>query len=344
MLNIYNYTAPIRQGAPVEQVQLNDVSESVENNSAAKKQGSLGVDINSLLQFSAKARQVELANTIPPTSEENIDERHLARQQLVGSVNGLAQSGVSFSSEQKQELNSSFFALYSSQPSGSVDISSKARATISDAEIWDLISNNITKIGDNYLGVYENVVAIYTEFYQKFSDVLSKMGGWLLPGKDGNTVKLDVTSLNAALETMINKYNQPGKDTILFPAQTDNNIKGVSRAEAEQWLKDLNLPDSCLKQVGSSFVVIVDLTPLNTMRSDLNTLGAAGSDGQLELDNAKYQAWQSGFKAQEENLKTTLQTLTQKYSNANSLYDNLVKILSSTISSTLETAKSFLQG
>ncbi|EPB7318004.1 IpaD/SipD/SspD family type III secretion system needle tip protein, partial [Salmonella enterica subsp. enterica] len=33
-----------------------------------------------------------------------------------------------------------------------------------------------------------------------------------------------------------------------------------------------------------------------------------------------------------------------KYSNANSLYDNLVKVLSSTISSSLETAKSFLQG
>ncbi|HBW2601677.1 TPA: IpaD/SipD/SspD family type III secretion system needle tip protein, partial [Salmonella enterica subsp. enterica] len=76
----------------------------------------------------------------------------------------------------------------------------------------------------------------------------------------------------------------------------------------------------------------------------IDGLGAPGKDSKLEMDNAKYQAWQSGFKAQEENLKTTLQTLTQKYSNANSLYDNLVKVLSSTISSSLETAKSFLQG
>ncbi|MGL4930513.1 MAG: IpaD/SipD/SspD family type III secretion system needle tip protein, partial [Plesiomonas sp.] len=37
-------------------------------------------------------------------------------------------------------------------------------------------------------------------------------------------------------------------------------------------------------------------------------------------------------------------TLTQKYSNANSLFDNLVKVLSSTISSCTETCKSFLQG
>ncbi|RBH47137.1 type III secretion system needle tip protein SipD, partial [Pseudomonas sp. MWU13-2860] len=37
-------------------------------------------------------------------------------------------------------------------------------------------------------------------------------------------------------------------------------------------------------------------------------------------------------------------TLKQKYSNANSLFDNLVKVRSSTISSCTETAKSFLQG
>ncbi|VEA75394.1 cell invasion protein SipD [Salmonella enterica subsp. arizonae] len=80
------------------------------------------------------------------------------------------------------------------------------------------------------------------------------------------------------------------------------------------------------------------------MVQDISGLGKPGDDSKLEMDNAKYQAWQAGFKAQEENLKTTLQTLTQKYSNSNSLYDNLVKVLSSTISSSLETAKSFLQG
>ncbi len=45
---------------------------------------------------------------------------------------------------------------------------------------------------------------------------------------------------------------------------------------------------------------------------DIDGLGAPGKDSKLEMDNAKYQAWQSGFKAQEENLKATLQTLTQK--------------------------------
>ncbi|EIP7175270.1 type III secretion system needle tip protein SctA, partial [Salmonella enterica] len=141
-----------------------------------------------------------------------------------------------------------------------------------------------------------------------------------------------------------NKYNQTNKNTILFPAQSGSGVKGTTEAEARQWLSELNLPDSCLKSTGSGYVVTVDLAPLRKMVQDIGGLGKPGSDSKLEMDNAKYQAWQSGFKAQEENLKTTLQTLTQKYSNANSLYDNLVKVLSSTISSSLETAKSFLQG
>lgn len=274
-----------------------------------------------------------------PVSEENNDERTLARQQLTSSLNALAKSGVSLSAEQHEGLRNAFsapaLALFSTAPMA------QPRTTISDAEIWDMVSQNISAIGDNYLGVYENVVAVYTDFYQAFSDILSKMGGWLSPGKDGNTVKLNVNALKSEISNLINKYNQINKNTILFPTQTGGGVTTASRAEAEQWIKELNLPDSCLKSSGSGFVVLVDMGPLDKMVSDLNGIGSGSA---LELDNAKYQAWQSGFKAQEENLKTTLQTLTQKYSNANSLYDNLVKVLSSTISSSLETAKSFLQG
>ncbi|EBA3269737.1 SPI-1 type III secretion system needle tip complex protein SipD, partial [Salmonella enterica] len=143
---------------------------------------------------------------------------------------------------------------------------------------------------------------------------------------------------------LVNKYNQINSNTVLFPAQSGSGVKVATEVEARQWLSELNLPNSCLKSYGSGYVVTVDLTPLQKMVQDIDGLGAPGKDSKLEMDNAKYQAWQSGFKAQEENMKTTLQTLTQKYSNANSLYDNLVKVLSSTISSSLETAKSFLQG
>lgn len=343
MLNIQNYSASPRPGLAAERPQTTAASDHVETTAAPPVTEPRGADIISLSQAAAKAQQAQqtLRSTLP-VSEENNDERTLARQQLTSSLNALAKSGVSLSAEQNESLRSAFsapaLALFSASSMA------QPKATISDVKIWEMISDSISAIGDNYLGVYENVVAVYTDFYQAFSDILSKMGGWLLPGKDGNTVKLDVTSLKNDLNSLISKYDQTNKNTILFPTQTGSSVKGATEAEARQWLSDLNLPDSCLKSTSSGYVVIVDLAPLRKMVTDITGLGAAGSDSKLEMDNAKYQAWQSGFKAQEENLKTTLQTLTQKYSNANSLYDNLVKVLSSTISSSLETAKSFLQG
>lgn len=340
MLNIQNYSASPHPGIVAERPQTPSASEHVETAVVPSTTEPRGADIISLSQAAAKAQQAQQTLRLTlPVSEENNDERTLARQQLTSSLNALAKLGVSLSAEQHEGLRNAFsapaLALFSTAPMA------QPRATISDAEIWDMVSQNISAIGDNYLGVYENVVAVYTDFYQAFSDILSKMGGWLSPGKDGNTVKLNVNALKSEISNLINKYNQINKNTILFPTQTGGGVTTASRAEAEQWIKELNLPDSCLKSSGSGFVVLVDMGPLDKMVSDLNGIGSGSA---LELDNAKYQAWQSGFKAQEENLKTTLQTLTQKYSNANSLYDNLVKVLSSTISSSLETAKSFLQG
>ncbi|ECJ2541645.1 SPI-1 type III secretion system needle tip complex protein SipD [Salmonella enterica subsp. salamae] len=340
MLNIQNYSASPRPGLAAERPQTTAASDHVETTAAPSTTEPRSADIISLSQAAAKAQQAQqtLRSTLP-VSEENNDERTLARQQLTSSLNALAKSDVSLSAEQHEGLRNAFsapaLALFSTAPMA------QPRTTISDVDIWNMVSQNISAIGENYLGVYENVVAVYTDFYQAFSNILSKMGGWLSPGKDGNTVKLNVSALENEINDLINTYKQPDKNTILFPSQTGSGVTTATKAEAEQWIKELNLPDSCLKASGSGYVVLVDTGPLEKMVSDLNGIGSGSA---LELDNAKYQAWQAGFKAQEENLKTTLQTLTQKYSNANSLYDNLVKVLSSTISSSLETAKSFLQG
>ena len=269
------------------------------------------------------------------------DERLLERHQYVGRLKALAAAGIPLSAGQKQALSelfsvSGFYMLahVRQAPSG-VDLS--------DAELWEMVTDKISATGEHYLGVYENVVAVYTRFYQDYSNILSALGGWLLPGKDGNNVKLDVTSLMQALNQLLQEYGSPSEKSVLFPAQSGGTLIGATETEARQWLEELNLPETCLKPVGTGYVVLVDLTPVQKMVDDLNGLGRPGDDSKLEMDNAKYQAWQSGFKAQEENMKTTLQTLTQKYSNANSLYDNLVKVLSSTISSCMEAAKSFLQ-
>ncbi|MCH5444953.1 IpaD/SipD/SspD family type III secretion system needle tip protein, partial [Salmonella enterica subsp. enterica serovar Muenchen] len=90
-------------------------------------------------QAATKAQQAQqtLRATLP-ISEENNDERTLARQQLTSSLNALAKSGVSLSAEQNKGLRSAFsapaLALFSTAPMV------QPRTTISDAEIWDMVS------------------------------------------------------------------------------------------------------------------------------------------------------------------------------------------------------------
>ncbi|NHR07710.1 type III secretion system needle tip protein SctA [Chromobacterium haemolyticum] len=278
------------------------------------------------------------------------DMQTLNTQQLKSGLGALAQSGYVMSAEQQSKLQADIADVFADAPPMAREFAAPtlytapapgaAKDMISDRELWDLISESIGNIKDGYLGVYENVVGKYIEFYQEFSDILSQMAGWISSNDKGDKVTLSVGELYDALKQLKAKY----ENTVLFPTSGT-----TSKAEADKWAAELGLPKECVKEkpAGSGkYVVVIDTGPVQKMMTALEGLagGVPEKGKKVEMDNAKFQSWQSGFKAQEENLKNTLQTLTQKYSNANSLYDNLVKVLSSTISSCTETAKSFLQG
>lgn len=270
---------------------------------------------------------------------ERKDDRELATQQLKNSLNGVASRDIRISPEDKINLQDAFDqispqirALASPPPP------TAQGKTVEDKVLWEKVANSIGQIDKEYLSIYETVVKLYTEFYMGFSDILSQMGNWISPGKDGNKVKLNVDALSAAVNGLKARYQLPSRWAVVYPPQFER--ASADNETVKKWAHELGMDEKFIKSDSGGYVLIMDMTPLENMSRDVAALG----EGTVELDNAKFQAWQSGFKAQEERLKTTLQTLTQKYSNANSLYDNLVKILSSTISSCLETAKSFLHG
>ncbi|CAG9435502.1 type III secretion system needle tip protein SctA [Providencia alcalifaciens] len=355
MFSISNTTTPrTSQLNPTEKSQTAVAPEvRAEAGSEKKEGGHHSVHLSALQYADSKVKQLLTLNGDRPTLEtmnEKINERVLTRQHVEGALKSLASSNVVLAEEQKQQLQQGFgenLPKLSMLNGGGNTIS--GRAMMSDAELWEKISDSIGDINNSYLKMYESVVEGYTYFYQKFSEkILAKMGSWVQPGKDGNSVKLSASQIMDSLWGIINacEGNTPlDPSYVLLPPQSgDSTIETCSKDVAEMWATELGLPLSCVKEKNGGYIVIPDLTPLKTMLQELQNIGGYNGNGTHELDNAKYQAWQAGFKSQEENLKTTLQTLTQKYSNANSLYDNLVKVLSSTISSCLETAKSFLQG
>lgn len=356
MFSISNTSTPrTSQLNPTEQSQTNVSTEVKQDAGTEKKEvGHHGLHFSALQYADLKVKQLLSLNGDRPTLDtmnEKINERVLTRLHVEGALKSLASSHVVLTEEQKQQLQQGFGEnLPKLLMLNAGDNTISGQVMMSDAELWEKISKSIGDINDSYLKMYESTVAGYTYFYQKFSEkVLSQMGSWVQPGKDGNSVKLSAKNILDTLKDIVNACeggNGSSLDPsyVLLPPQSGGSTvdKVMSQDEAKMWAAELGLPLSCVKNINGGYVVLPDLTPVKTMITELQDMG--GDKGILELDNAKYQAWQAGFKSQEENLKTTLQTLTQKYSNANSLYDNLVKVLSSTISSCLETAKSFLQG
>lgn len=271
------------------------------------------------------------------------DEREITTQQFANNLRGIANNDNTLTAQQNRELQAGITSVFNdaSPIVHSLFSMSTPKKTIEDKELWEKAANAIKQIGEEYLGVYEDAVGKYTDFFKAFTNITSQMGAWITPGADGNKLKLDIGSLINALRTLKTSYSLPNQGAVLFPSQGSSTVTGATKSQAEQWASELGLPGTSVKSLADGkYVVVIDSTPIDNMIRDLNNLGT----GVKELDNSKFQAWQAGFKAQEENMKNTLQTLTQKYSNANSLYDNLVKVLSSTISSCLETAKSFLNG
>lgn len=206
----------------------------------------------------------------------------------------------------------------------------------SSDDFFEKLLELIELIKNGYLAGYEHIIAAYSEFFSDFNELITaNMKDWIQGANDGKEVKLDTAALKVALGGLIQKYSHPNLESVLFPAP---GMDGASKEEAEKWLKALGLPASCLKQnADGTYSVVMDLEPLRLMLASVQP-----GTGWVTWDTAKFQAWQTGFNAQEERMKNMLQTFTQKYSNANSYHDNFNKTLSSHLSQYADMLKAML--
>lgn len=226
------------------------------------------------------------------------------------------------SDEQGEILRSLRQALEQDNP---LEVADALEAGINSSnDFFEKLLELIDLIKNGYLAGYEHIINAYTEFFADFNDeITAKMKEWIDGANDGKDVEVNVDALRDALTKLLEKYTHPNAESMLFP---NPDCAGASKEEAEKWLNALGLPASCLKKnppPGSGWCVVIDTSPLTTM-----IRGLASYTGTVTWDTAKYNQWQTGFNAQEERLKNMLQSLTQKYSNANSYHDNFNKTLS----------------
>ncbi|WP_419735399.1 IpaD/SipD/SspD family type III secretion system needle tip protein [Pseudomonas sp. COR18] len=191
---------------------------------------------------------------------------------------------------------------------------------------FDKLIELINLIGERYLNIYKGIVDKFSAFFDAFnSQITSKLQQWMEAVNEGKDIELDVGELKKALEALL--------------AELDDELFKGSKEDAAKWCEALGLPASCLRDNGDgTWSVLIDRSPLTQMLEDLDAL-EVGEDGKVVLDSASFQAWQTGFNAQTERLKNKLQELTQKYSSANSTYDNFIKVLSNHINQFTEMLK-----
>ncbi|KPA96202.1 Invasion plasmid antigen IpaD [Pseudomonas asplenii] len=191
---------------------------------------------------------------------------------------------------------------------------------------FDKLIELINLIGERYLNIYKDIVDKFSAFFDAFnSQITSKLQQWMEAVNEGKDIELDVGELKKALEALL--------------AELDDELFKGSKEDAAKWCEALGLPASCLRDNGDgTWSVLIDRSPLTQMIEDLDAL-EVGEDGKVVLDSASFQAWQTGFNAQTERLKNKLQELTQKYSSANSTYDNFIKVLSNHINQFTEMLK-----
>lgn len=170
--------------------------------------------------------------------------------------------------------------------------------------------------GKSDVDAYATIVEGLTKYFQSVADVMSKLQDYI-SAKDDKNMKIDGGKIKALIQQVIDNLPK-----MQLP-------KG---ADIARWRKELGDAVS----ISDSGVVTINPDKLIKMRDSLPPDGTV-------WDTARYQAWNTAFSGQKDNIQNDVQTLVEKYSHQNSNFDNLVKVLSGAISTLTDTAKSYLQ-
>ncbi|EIC82002.1 IpaD/SipD/SspD family type III secretion system needle tip protein, partial [Serratia sp. M24T3] len=239
---------------------------------------------------------------------------HLLKQELVSFNVQLSQYGAYDNSAFNAEIED-IAKQYNSEciQAGA----SQLEAPFERKPFVDQICNIIDTTKLEYYDAFERALAKYIEYYKKFSDIVAKMSSYIHSVDDEGQLRYDFMDLKTSLIELQNDYTEHSENNILYPKNWDDRVN-VTHEDALKWTKDMGLPNTCIKTITDKitgkiyYVINIDPSPLQTMIDNIKH----GDKNNYKLSNTEYQAWLTGFNAQEDQIKTTVQSLTGRYGNA----------------------------
>ncbi|CRL43596.1 Cell invasion protein SipD [Sodalis glossinidius str. 'morsitans'] len=207
----------------------------------------------------------------------------------------------------------------------------KDETQLTYSEFWASIAATIASIKTNYVDFYSSLMLQYADFYQAYTELQSKAAGAVSEGKDGNYIKWDNDVMDSAFKEFENKI-----------ASLNNNLGTVPQWDQLSDTEHQQMADT----LKPAFAVDMETGKITFDQSALSACpkspsGGSGS-GKSDVDMASYNAWLAAFNSMGNTFQSNMQSFAQRYTQANSTFDNLNKVLSSSITALLECAKAFL--
>lgn len=194
------------------------------------------------------------------------------------------------------------------------------------AELWARMAAAIKEIKGDYVDFYAELMQKYTKMYEAYNTVVQGAASKAVSaGDDGNNVKFNE-------DIMAQGYSG------FWPA-----IAPIDLGRVKNWEK---MTDEERKAMVTTLAPAFKVSD-GVIKFNLDQYSAAPNypagikDG--KVSTASYQAWLANFNAAGSALQSNMQAFAQRYSQANSTFDNLNKVLSGSIASLAESAKDVLK-
>ncbi|HXD07275.1 MAG TPA: IpaD/SipD/SspD family type III secretion system needle tip protein [Burkholderiaceae bacterium] len=200
---------------------------------------------------------------------------------------------------------------------------------------WAFLQNMNDRIGDinkAYVGTHAQVVEKYTQLFSELVAVSAKVGDAVSANPDKeNEMRFKAFMLREELQSILDRWaSQP----LAGPMPAD---------QVEYWRSEFGIK-------GSGGQLFADMDPITKMRDQLPVPPplppSFPSDFYRHVpvtwDNARFQAWQTGFNGLKEQVQTKVTELSQKYQRSLEIFDKLVQILSSTTEAMIQSGEKYL--
>jgi len=218
-------------------------------------------------------------------------------------------------------------------PMESPDLDAGGLVWNSHAEFFAQVSALLEAIKTEWLSKYQETLSKFLEFFKEFTDILEKFKP-VASGDKGN-VAVDFNTLHGPLKELAARY---GLDTNAF-ASFD------SESAAMAFRDSMNLPGLRVTGPGEGgrYHVKMDVTAVDQLVKSMESDGGHVPPRGHVMDSAAYNAWISQKDSNVEQIKYVSKVLGEKLNEMTQKYDNIVKILSSTIDRMTEANKAYVQ-